>query len=121
MNHYGLLFLRVSFAGTMLVVHGFEKLTGFAAFAPGFPDPFHIGSSLSLGLAVFAEFFCSVAVVIGVQTRFTILPLIATMGVAFFKIHALDPFMKKELALVYLFGFISILLLGPGKYSLDRR
>ncbi len=120
MGHYGLLFLRLSFAGTMLMGHGIGKLMNFTDKAATFPDPMGIGSSLSLGLTVFAEFFCAIAVMVGFKTRYTVMPLIITMTVAFFKIHAQDPFQKKELALLYLFGFIAIIWFGPGKYSLDK-
>jgi putative oxidoreductase len=35
-------------------------------------------------------------------------------------VHAADPFARKELALMYLLAYITILVAGPGKYSVDR-
>jgi len=45
----------------------------------------------------------------------------ATMIVAAFIVHLDDPFKRKELALLYLVGFLIVLLMGPGKYSLDKK
>ncbi len=39
--------------------------------------------------------------------------------VAFFMVHAGDPFGKKELAFVYLVIFTALALTGPGRFSLD--
>lgn len=47
------------------------------------------------------------------------IPMIFTMGIAFFVIHANDAFAMKELALVYLIVFILMYISGPGKYSVD--
>ena len=54
----GLLILRVSIAGMMFMAHGWGKLTEFTIRAPYFPDPIGLGGTVSLALAVFAEFFC---------------------------------------------------------------
>lgn len=121
MEHIGLLILRVSFAGTMLVAHGLPKLMGFTEASSSFPDPLHIGSSLSLGLVIFAEFFCALAVVFGFKTRHAVIPLVINMSVAALLVHAQDPFAKRELAFLFLFAFIAIFLVGPGKYSLDKK
>jgi putative oxidoreductase len=43
------------------------------------------------------------------------------MLVAAFIVHLDDPFKRKELALLYLVGFLIVLLMGPGKYSLDKK
>jgi putative oxidoreductase len=43
------------------------------------------------------------------------------MLVAAFIVHLDDPFKRKELALLYLVGFLVVLLMGPGKYSLDKK
>ena len=122
-KHYqnlGLLILRIGVALLMLFGHGFEKLVNFGSIASGFPDPFGIGSTASLILAVFAEFFCSIAIAFGFMTRFSTIPLIITMLVAAFVIHGDDPWGKKELALMYLIPYLTILFSGPGKYSIDR-
>ena len=58
---------------------------------------------------------------IGLKTRLASVPLIVTMIVAAFIVHAGDPFAKKELALVYLVGFLAIFFTGPGEYSVDAR
>ena len=66
-----------------------------------------------------AEVVAAILLILGLGTRFVLIPLIITMLVAFFIVHADDPFSKKELALLYLIPFISLFLTGPGKYSLD--
>ncbi|MFQ5805886.1 MAG: DoxX family protein [Phycisphaerae bacterium] len=115
----GLLVLRVGLGSMMIGLHGWPKLAGFSEKAGSFPDPLGIGSTASFTLALGAEFFCSIAVVLGLLTRFAVIPLIITMAVAAFIFHANDPWAKKQLALVYLTPFVALLLCGGGQFSLD--
>ena len=52
-----LLALRILF-GVLLLSHGIQKWTNFSVMSESFPDPLGVGSTLSLGLAVFGEVFC---------------------------------------------------------------
>jgi putative oxidoreductase len=97
----GLLILRVGIVFTMAYLHGFPKLTGYSQMSGSFPDPLGLGSGISMALVIFAEFFCSLALALGLFTRLASIPLITTMGVAFFMFHASDPLSKKELPLIY--------------------
>lgn len=115
----GLFIMRVGFAGTMAVRHGLPKLLDFSNKMHSFPDPLGLGSTVSLTLSVSAEFLCAILVVVGIFTRFTVIPLVIAMAVAFFVVHAGDSMVKKELALLYLLGFSAILAAGPGKFSAD--
>lgn len=115
----GLLFLRVSVGLIMLISHGWGKLMGFAANSSGFPDPLGVGNSTSMAMAIGAEVFCSIALVLGLATRLAAIPLIITMLVAAFIVHADDPWQKKEFALMYLFPYVTLLIAGAGKFSLD--
>ena len=38
-----------------------------------------------------------------------------------FVVHLDDPFGRKEKAVLYLVGYMIIFLLGPGKYSIDKK
>lgn len=78
-----------------------------------------MGSTVSLSLSLFAEFFCAIFVIIGLFTRFTVLPLVIGMSVAVFKAHDAAIFGGGEKAALYLTGFLAILLVGPGKASVD--
>ena len=115
----GLLLLRVSVGGMMLLAHGWGKLTSFAERSSSFPDPLGVGSSLSMALATGAEAFCALAVILGFATRWAAVPLMVTMLVAALIIHGDDPWAKKEFALLYFFPFATLLLTGAGRYSLD--
>ena len=114
------LLLRLSAGSLMLVNHGLDKLVHFSNKASRFSDPFHIGSTTSLALVVFAEFFCAAFVVLGLFTRVAAIPLIIGMGVALFYVHNGKFFGEGEAAGLYMVCFLVILLLGPGKVSLDR-
>jgi putative oxidoreductase len=113
------LFLRVIMGLTMCVNHGYDKLVHFAKYKEGFINLFGTGSTATLALVVFAEFFCAIFVTIGLFTRFTVIPLIITMGYAFFKSHHSQLFGDGEHAALYLAGYFAILLCGPGKLSVD--
>jgi putative oxidoreductase len=62
---------------------------------------------------------CGVLVAAGLFTRLALIPLIVTMAVAVFIIHADDPFGDKEHALLFLVPYVALLFTGPGKWSLD--
>lgn len=113
-----LLALRIFF-GVLLMSHGIQKWSNFQEMSATFPDPLGVGSPLSLGLAIFGEMVCSMGFIIGLLYRLAMLPMIFTMGMAFFVIHGNDPFSVKELALVYLVVFILMYISGPGKFSVD--
>jgi len=78
------LLLRLGFGGLLLVNHGWHKLTHFAEMQRQFVDPLGLGPTVSLSLVVFAEFFCSAFVILGLFTRLACVPIIIAMGVAFF-------------------------------------
>ncbi|HPE77948.1 MAG TPA: DoxX family protein [Draconibacterium sp.] len=114
-----LLLVRITVAAFMLT-HGYPKLMKLLAGGEiMFADPFGLGMTFSLVLAVFAEFFCSILVGFGLGTRLATIPLIVTMSVAAFIAHGPDPFGKKELALMYLIIYIFLLFTGSGKFSID--
>ena len=113
-----LLAVRIIF-GILLMNHGIQKWSNFQELSMTFPDPLGIGSPLSLGLAIFGEFVCSMGFIIGFLYRLAMIPMIFTMSVAFFVIHANDVFVVKELAFIYLVVFILMYIAGPGNFSID--
>lgn len=117
----GLLTMRLSCGGMLLVGHGWRKLADFSQIASRFPDPLGLGSATtSLALAVFAEVFCAAAVMLGFATRLAAIPVVVTMFVAAFVVHANDPWSEKELAVLFAVPFLTLVLTGAGKFSLDE-
>ena len=114
-----LLVARIVF-GLLLMSHGIQKWSNFGQLSEVFPDPIGLGSHVSLILAIFAELFCSVAFIFGFLYRLAMIPMLFTMCVAFFVVHANDPFGVKELAFVYLAVFVIMDIAGPGKFAIDR-
>lgn len=118
--HFMLLVLRVS-VSVLMLTHGYQKLQWILAGGDiQFGDPVGIGAPASLYLAVFAEFFCSVLLILGLGSRLALIPLIITMLVAVLIVHAPDGIDKKELGLHFLAVYVFLLVAGPGKYSIDR-
>lgn len=112
--------LRVGVGGIMLAKHGYGKLMDFSEKSQTFADPFGIGSSLSIGLVVFAEFFCAALIILGLFTRPATIPLIIAMTIALGYSNKWDVLGKGTSAAIFLICFVAILLLGPGRISLDR-
>lgn len=116
----GLLLLRVGIGGLMLA-HGIAKVQGFGEMSGSFPDPIGMGSKLSLIMAIGAEVGCSILLVVGLFSRLAAIPLAFTMVVAMLVVHGADPWKVKELAAIYLLVYVSLILTGPGLFSLDQR
>ena len=114
-----LLIARIVF-GILLMNHGIQKWSNFQELSTAFPDPLGIGSPISLGLAIFGELVCSMAFIVGFLYRLAMIPMIFTMIVAFFIVHANDAFAVKEMAFIYLVVFIVMYIAGPGKFSIDH-
>jgi putative oxidoreductase len=115
-----LLFLRI-IVGVFMLTHGWGKFLRLTGDGPiTFADPIGIGATASLILAVFAEFICSIFLILGVVTRFSAIPLFITMLVAALIVHAPDAFMRKELPLLYATIYGIIIISGAGKYSVDN-
>lgn len=112
-----LLILRIAVAVLMLT-HGVPKLIKLLNGDFGFPDPIGVGSAFSLVLAVFAEFFCSLLILIGYRSRLAAMPLIITMLVALLIVHGDEPILDHWNILLYIFTYGILLHLGGGKYSL---
>ncbi len=117
-NDLATLLLRLLLGGLM-IYHGWQKIENYDKFAPMMKDLIGIGANLSFNLVIFAEFFCSILVVLGLFTRLSILPIIFSMSIALFIAHRNDPFMIKELAFAFLILAFIVFIVGSGKYSLD--
>ncbi|AXE21068.1 DoxX family protein [Runella rosea] len=116
---WGVLVLRVC-VPLLLLTHGYDKLLSFLNGASGFPDPLHVGAQFSHALAVVGEVIAPILVMLGLWTRVACLIEIIHFLVVAFMMHAGEPLSEKEHALLFLIPYITILLIGAGKYSLDK-
>lgn len=117
--HFSMLALRVTLGVFMILNHGLPKLMSFAHKAQTFSDPLGVGKSASLGMAVFAEVFCSVFLIMGLFTRLALIPLLILAAVIVFRIHLHDGSGKLELPVFYLVGYLVLMFCGPGRVSID--
>ena len=113
-----LLVVRIIF-GILFLSHGVAKWTAFNDATENFPDPLSLGSTVTFWLAIFAEVACSFGFMLGALFRLSLIPMIFTMFIAVFVIHAGDPLAVKELALMYLTIFVLTFFSGPGRISID--
>lgn len=121
----GKLVLRCSL-GLMMLPHGISKLTngvaGIAATlaAKGIPEFVAWG-------VIIGEVVASIFMILGYRTRIAAVVFAGNMLVATMLVHSNDLFSfgksgawKVELPMLYLFGAITVFLIGGGHYSLSR-
>ncbi|MDF2439221.1 MAG: putative oxidoreductase [Abditibacteriota bacterium] len=120
---FGLLLLRV-FAGVALMMHGWPKIQSpFSWMGSAAPGPLQAAAAIS-------EFGGGLALALGFFTPLAALGVASTMLYAALVAHSNDPFMasngrgkpfvpSKELAMTYLSMATLLLMIGPGRFSLD--
>lgn len=107
---------------------GVEKLYGenwFTQIQDNFPFPFNvIPTDISWFISTWSELLGAVALVIGLGTRYTAATLIVLDIVAWVSVHGDNGYNVCsngfKLPLMYLIMLIPLLLVGPGKASLDE-
>jgi len=114
----GMLVLRTGMSVLMLA-HGYDKLINFWEYQKKFMNFLGTGNMVSLGMVVFAEFFCSIFLILGLMTRLAVIPLIITMFVALYMAHNGKIFGEGEHAALFICGYITLFLIGPGRFSVD--
>ena len=119
LNEISHLILRIGFSG-LIMTHGWGKLAHYSEKVESFPDPIGLGSQYSLILAIGAEFFAGLLLMLGLFTRLSALGLVITMFVIIFIFHGADPFQVKELAMLYGIAFLALMISGGKKWSLDH-
>lgn len=114
-----LLAVRV-FIGFAMLSHGFPKLQMLIEGKTDFYNFLGMGPQITLVLTVFAEFVCSILLILGLFSRIALGFLIFTMTIAGFVIHLNEPFERQEMSLVYLSIYLMLMVFGVDKFSVDH-
>ncbi|CAI8739565.1 MULTISPECIES: DoxX family protein [Pseudomonas] len=117
----GLLFLRVSGGLFLLWVHGLPKLLDFTAQLQLIEDPFHLGSHLTLILAIFAEVLCPLLIVAGLLARLACVPILFVLLVALLVVHPQWSVAEGQFGWLLLILFSTVLIAGPGRLAISVR
>jgi putative oxidoreductase len=120
---FTLLVLRVWMGMSLFLKHGLGKLLGYSQMVASFPDPLHIGTHASLAISLLSDGICSILVILGLATRWSALLIFVNVFAAWATVVHFQFFGRAatagELVFLYLGGFLSIFLAGPGRFSLD--
>ncbi len=112
----GLLFLRVSAAVLLLLIHGLPKLLDWSVELQRIEDPFGLGATLTLAMAVFAEVICPVLLILGVFARLACLPVLAVLGVALVVVHPEWTLGEAQFAWLFAVLYAGLAITGPGDW-----
>lgn len=126
-TNLGRLFLRL-FVGIMLIQFAVRQIATFSDISDEFPAIMGMGSETSLILMICIETVCSIFIMFGFLTRLMTLPPFVAMIIA--EYHLLHdtlssaPYMltwqsQGYLPIMFLGIYFFILLVGPGKISVD--
>ena len=114
------LLLRTGATGLLWSFHAWHKLAKFGVESAAFPDPLGCGHTTSLVLALSVESCCGLLVAIGLFTRLACLPIVATMLVVLqLAASGLDA-ADVQAACLYALIYGSLVVFGPGTFSLDH-
>lgn len=127
----GLLLIRI-IIGLLMAFYGYEKLIHFETMAASdfwAKNVNFLGftGKIPLALTIFAEFFCSLLLIIGLLSRLALIPLLICMGfiivaiMQFSVLNSGDNGYEFNTAFVYFIIYLALFFTGPGKYSLDSK
>ena len=117
--NFALLVQRVVSGLMLLIGHGLPKISNFSELSGNFYDPFRIGHRNSLVLVILAELFCSMLLVLGLFTRIVAFIIVFNLSIAVFIYHHGQPLKNFELGAIYLVNVFTIMIVGPGRVSVD--
>jgi putative oxidoreductase len=108
---------------SLFLRHGLGELFASTDAVSQFPDPLHLGNHFSFIVATCSDGFFSILVVAGLATRWAALLIFGNIFVAWALVAHFQFFAHGvsagEAMVLYLGGFITVALAGPGRFSLD--
>ncbi|WP_339533156.1 DoxX family protein [Pseudomonas mucidolens] len=117
---WALLYMRVSAAVLLLVVHGLPKVLNWHAELGLIEDPLHLGATLTLSFAVFAEVLCPLLIILGLYARLACLPVLAVLLVSVVLVHPEWSLADGQFAWLMIIIFGGLAMAGPGPLRVDR-
>ena len=126
-TNLGRLFLRL-FVGIMLMQFGIRQLQDVSMLEHSFPSVLGLGAEATLWTMICIEIGCSVFIMAGFLTRIMIVPpFVAMVMAAYHMIHDVATAASYQLSwehpaylpIMFLGIFFFLLLVGPGKISVD--
>lgn len=114
------MFLLRAGLGVLLLPHGFEKLVHFNEMKSKFFNLLGMGSTVSLILVIFAELVCAILLILGLLSRGAALVIFFQFCVIVWKVNQFGIFGKGEDDFLFLLISFVLVLVGPGKFSIDR-
>ena len=119
------LFLRL-FVGVMLLQLGVNQMSQFDNLS-SVTGVLGMSGSTTVSVMIVLELVCSMLIVLGLFTRFAILPLLVIMGMAAYRLvgneaaygEVLFGMMPEMLPLLFCGVLVFLGISGPGKISLD--
>ena len=117
--NFSMLIFRVALSLELMVVHGFKKIGIHVAEAEKVPNPLHLPEIINNAFAISANLIFPVLVILGLFTRIAILPILAVTLTGYFVLHWNDALLIKDTPFMYSLSYLLIMVLGPGRYSVD--
>lgn len=126
-THLGRLFLRL-FVGIMLLQFGIRQIGDYAVLENSFPAVLGMCPAVSLWTMICIEIGCSVFIMAGFLTRIMLLPPFVAMIIAeYYLLHDVATSASYQLGweqpaylpVMFLGIFFFLMLVGPGKISVD--
>ncbi len=117
--HGSMLLFRLAVSLELIVVHGLKKVGVGVSTAELIPNPLHLPELLNQYFATGANLVAPLFIILGLFTRLAILPVLAVTLTGYFVLHLHDALLVKDVPFMYSIVFLLILVLGPGKYSVD--
>lgn len=117
----GLLIFRILAVFSLLKTHGLPKLFHIKETMSHIPDPMGLGAEFSTYYAIFSHVFCGILIALGLFTRLGAFFIVSITLSGLLLVHLHDPNNVQDVPLIYSIVFGYIILMGPGKYSLDYK
>ena len=114
-----ILSFRVLLSTQMIYAHGLKKIGVGVEEAEKIPNPLHLPEIINSIVAISANIFFPILVILGLFMRLAILPIIAVTLTGYFILHLHDPALVKDAPFMYSLSYLLLLYLGSGRYSLD--
>jgi putative oxidoreductase len=119
LNNAALLGYRVLLALELFRVHGMKKFRTENGQREQIPNPLGLPDKLNTMVATFSDTVVPFLLMIGIGTRFILLPVIGVTSIGYFVVHQKDSIEIRDVPYMYSISFIFIWILGAGKYSVD--